>query len=141
MAEADQRKHGDFFSMVTTPYVNTIPAYKQPTYPGDLAAEARINAFIRWNAMAMVLRAGKHSNVGGHIATYQSAAVLYDVGFTHFFRGRTDDFAGDMVYIGAIPPPAFMAAPISKAASTRSCSTTFAANPRAVASPPTRTRG
>ena len=78
MAEADQRKHGDFFSMVTTPYVNTIPAYKQPTYPGDLAAEARINAFIRWNAMAMVLRAGKHSNVGGHIATYQSAAVLYD---------------------------------------------------------------
>ncbi|MEG7513253.1 hypothetical protein V6E69_25150, partial [Serratia marcescens] len=47
MAEADQRKHGDFFSMVTTPYVNTIPAYKQPTYPGDLAAEARINAFIR----------------------------------------------------------------------------------------------
>jgi pyruvate dehydrogenase E1 component len=99
MAEADQRKHGDFFSMVTTPYVNTIPAYKQPTYPGDLAAEARINAFIRWNAMAMVLRAGKHSNVGGHIATYQSAAVLYDVGFTHFFRGRTDDFAGDMVYI------------------------------------------
>ncbi|CVG11693.1 pyruvate dehydrogenase (acetyl-transferring), homodimeric type [Serratia marcescens] len=99
MAEADQRKHGDFFSMVTTLYVNTIPAYKQPTYPGDLAAEARINAFIRWNAMAMVLRAGKHSNVGGHIATYQSAAVLYDVGFTHFFRGRTDDFAGDMVYI------------------------------------------
>ncbi|MGP2599062.1 pyruvate dehydrogenase (acetyl-transferring), homodimeric type [Serratia ureilytica] len=99
MAEADQRKHGDFFSMVTTPYVNTIPVYKQPTYPGDLAAEARINAFIRWNAMAMVLRAGKHSNVGGHIATYQSAAVLYDVGFTHFFRGRTDDFAGDMVYI------------------------------------------
>ncbi|TXE61739.1 pyruvate dehydrogenase (acetyl-transferring), homodimeric type [Serratia ureilytica] len=99
MAEADQRKHGDFFSMVTTPYVNTIPVYKQPTYPGDLAAEARINAFIRWNAMAMVLRAGKHSNVGGHIATYQSAAVLYDVGFTHFFRGRTDEFAGDMVYI------------------------------------------
>lgn len=99
MAEADQRKHGDFFSLVTTPYVNTIPAYKQPTYPGDLAAEARINAFIRWNAMAMVLRAGKHSNVSGHIATYQSAAVLYDVGFTHFFRGRTDDFAGDMVYI------------------------------------------
>lgn len=99
MAEADQRKHGDFFSMVTTPYVNTIPVYKQPTYPGDLATEVRINAFIRWNAMAMVLRAGKHSNVGGHIATYQSAAVLYDVGFTHFFRGRTDEFAGDMVYI------------------------------------------
>ncbi len=54
---------------------------------------------IRWNAMVMVLRAGKHSNVGGHIATYQSAAVLYDVGFDHFFRGRTDTFDGDMIYI------------------------------------------
>jgi len=49
--------------------------------------------------MVMVLRAGKHSNVGGHIATYQSAAVMYDVGFDHFFRGRTDEFDGDMVYI------------------------------------------
>ena len=54
---------------------------------------------IRWNAMVMVLRAGRLSNVGGHIATYQSAAVLYDVGFDHFFRGRTDTFDGDMVYI------------------------------------------
>nr|BFE91366.1 hypothetical protein GCM10020185_19020 [Pseudomonas brassicacearum subsp. brassicacearum] len=49
--------------------------------------------------MAMVLRAGKHSNVGGHIASYASAAVLYDVGFEHFFRGRTEQFGGDMVYI------------------------------------------
>ena len=57
---------------------------------------------IRWNAMVMVLRAGKHSNVGGHIATYQSAAVLYDVGFDHFFRGRTDTFDGDMIYIGPL---------------------------------------
>lgn len=54
---------------------------------------------IRWNAMVMVLRAYKHSNVGGHIATYQSAAVLYDVGFDHFFRGRTDTFDGDLIYI------------------------------------------
>ncbi|MBA5760181.1 hypothetical protein H3286_27330, partial [Escherichia coli] len=68
-------------------------------YPGDLALERRLNAMIRWNAMVMVLRAGRHSNVGGHIATYQSAAVLYDVGFDHFFRGRTDTFDGDMVYI------------------------------------------
>ncbi|MEJ4043823.1 pyruvate dehydrogenase (acetyl-transferring), homodimeric type [Erwinia sp. SLM-02] len=98
MAEADNRRHGDFYSLVTTPYVNSIPADKQPVYPGNLATESKLNALVRWNAMAIVLRAGKHSNVGGHIATYQSAAVLYDVGFNHFFRGRTDSFAGDMVY-------------------------------------------
>ncbi|XOT97262.1 pyruvate dehydrogenase (acetyl-transferring), homodimeric type, partial [Alcaligenes pakistanensis] len=61
--------------------------------------ERKLNAYVRWNAMVMVLRAGRHSNVGGHIATYQSAAVLYDVGFDHFFRGRTDSFDGDLVYI------------------------------------------
>ncbi|ETK18312.1 2-oxoacid dehydrogenase subunit E1 [Pseudomonas sp. FH4] len=72
---------------------------RQLPYPGNLAVERRLNAFIRWNAMAMVLRAGKHSGVGGHIATYASAAVLYDVGFDHFFRGRTETFAGDLVYI------------------------------------------
>ncbi|MDR2226563.1 MAG: pyruvate dehydrogenase (acetyl-transferring), homodimeric type [Providencia sp.] len=99
MAQADQRKYGDFQSIVTTPYINSIPVHNQPEYPGNLATEGRLNAYIRWNAMAMVLRAGKHSNVGGHFATYQSAAVLYDIGFTHFFRGRTDGFAGDMVYI------------------------------------------
>ncbi|MBM7341782.1 pyruvate dehydrogenase (acetyl-transferring), homodimeric type [Pantoea coffeiphila] len=98
MAEADNRRHGDFYSLVTTPYVNSIPADKQPVYPGNLATESKLNALVRWNAMAIVLRAGKHSNVGGHIATYQSAAVLYDVGFNHFFRGRTESFAGDMVY-------------------------------------------
>nr|WP_254225618.1 hypothetical protein [Burkholderia glumae] len=66
------------------PYVNTIPARNQPHYPGDLAVERRLGAYIRWNAMAMVLRAGRHSNVGGHIATYASAAVLYETGFNHF---------------------------------------------------------
>ncbi|MCQ8205940.1 hypothetical protein NP569_27010, partial [Vibrio parahaemolyticus] len=79
-------KYGDFQSIVTTPYINSIPVHNQPEYPGNLATEGQLNAYIRWNAMAMVLRAGKHSNVGGHIATYQSAAVLYDIGFTHFFR-------------------------------------------------------
>ncbi|WP_193015436.1 MULTISPECIES: pyruvate dehydrogenase (acetyl-transferring), homodimeric type [Gammaproteobacteria] len=99
MAQIDQQKYGDYFSTVTTPYINSISTSQQCEYPGNQHIEERINAFIRWNAMAMVLRAGKHSGVGGHIATYQSAAVLYDVGFTHFFRGRTDTFAGDMVYI------------------------------------------
>ncbi|WP_339478930.1 MULTISPECIES: pyruvate dehydrogenase (acetyl-transferring), homodimeric type [unclassified Pseudomonas] len=99
MLDFDANRHGDFYGRVTTPYVNTIPLDRQQPYPGDLTIERRINAYIRWNALAMVLRAGKHSNVGGHIASYASAAVLYDVGFEHFFRGRTEQFGGDMVYI------------------------------------------
>ncbi|MFO2462900.1 pyruvate dehydrogenase (acetyl-transferring), homodimeric type [Pseudomonas sp. 15FMM2] len=99
LLDFDVARHGDFYGRVTTPYINTIPVDRQLPYPGDLAIERRLNAFIRWNAMAMVLRAGKHSGVGGHIATYASAAVLYDVGFDHFLRGRTDTFDGDLVYI------------------------------------------
>ncbi|WP_347927197.1 pyruvate dehydrogenase (acetyl-transferring), homodimeric type [Pseudomonas helvetica] len=99
MLDFDANRHGDFYGRVTTPYVNTISVDRQQPYPGDLTVERRINAYIRWNALAMVLRAGKHSNVGGHIASYASAAVLYDVGFEHFFRGRTEQFGGDMVYI------------------------------------------
>ncbi|TBR39427.1 MULTISPECIES: pyruvate dehydrogenase (acetyl-transferring), homodimeric type [Dyella] len=99
LSDFDVHRHGDLHGRVTTSYVNTIARARQPDYPGNLAIEQRLNAYIRWNAMVMVLRAGKHSNVGGHIATYQSAAVLYDVGFDHFFRGRTDKFDGDMVYI------------------------------------------
>ncbi|WP_278930019.1 pyruvate dehydrogenase (acetyl-transferring), homodimeric type [Pseudomonas qingdaonensis] len=99
MLDLDVSLHGDFRGRVNTPYVNTIGPERELPYPGDLATEQRLNAYIRWNALAMVLRAGKHSGVGGHIATYASAAVLYDVGFDHFFRGRTAQFAGDMVYI------------------------------------------
>ncbi|AZF53894.1 Pyruvate dehydrogenase E1 component [Pseudomonas sp. R4-34-07] len=99
LLDFDVARHGDFYGRVTTPYVNTIAVDRQVPYPGNLDIERRTNAFIRWNAMAMVLRAGKHSGVGGHIATYASAAVLYDVGFDHFFRGRTDTFDGDLVYI------------------------------------------
>ena len=99
LLDLDSANHGDFYERISTPYVNTIAVQRQPRYPGDLDVERRINAYIRWNAMVMVLRAGKHSNVGGHIATYASAAVLYDVGFDHFFRGRTEQFGGDLVYI------------------------------------------
>jgi pyruvate dehydrogenase E1 component len=109
MLDFDANRHGDFYGRVTTPYVNTIPVDRQQPYPGDLAVERRINAYIRWNALAMVLRAGKHSNVGGHIASYASAAVLYDVGFEHFFRGRTEQFAGDMVYIQGHSSPGIYA--------------------------------
>jgi pyruvate dehydrogenase E1 component len=99
LVDLDAARHGDLHGRVTSAYVNTIAPERQPAYPGDLSVERRLNAYIRWNAMVMVLRAGKHSNVGGHIATYASAAVLYDVGFDHFFRGRTESFAGDLIYI------------------------------------------
>ncbi len=109
LLDFDGSMHGDFHGRVNTPYVNTIPAERELPYPGDAVLERELNALIRWNAMAMVLRAGKHSNVGGHIATYASAAVLYDVGFDHFFRGRTDTFAGDMVYIQGHSAPGIYA--------------------------------
>lgn len=109
LLEFDGTHHGDFHGRVNTPYVNTIPVERELPYPGNLELERQLNALIRWNAMAMVLRAGKHSNVGGHIATYASAAVLYDVGFDHFFRGRTAEFGGDMVYIQGHSAPGIYA--------------------------------
>ncbi|ASL48747.1 Pyruvate dehydrogenase E1 component (plasmid) [Burkholderia sp. AD24] len=99
LLDFDAGAHGNQYARVASPYVNTIPVHQQPRYPGDLGIERRLGGYIRWNAMAMVLRAGRHSNVGGHIATYASAAVLYEVGFNHFFRGQTDTFDGDLVYI------------------------------------------
>jgi pyruvate dehydrogenase E1 component len=83
-----------------TPYINTIPRAKQPPYPGDRAIERRIKSLVRWNAMAMVVRANKKSaGLGGHISTFASAATLYQVGFHHFFRGRgPGGFAGDLVF-------------------------------------------
>ncbi len=82
-----------------TPYINTIPRKDQPAYPGDREMERRIKSLIRWNAMAMVVRANREEDgIGGHISTYQSIATLYEVGFNHFFRGRTDTFPGDLVY-------------------------------------------
>ncbi|AHY07489.1 pyruvate dehydrogenase (acetyl-transferring), homodimeric type [Serratia plymuthica] len=99
LLDQDVIRHGDLHGRVTTPYLNSISRERQPVYPGNLELEQRLSAYVRWNAMVMVLRAGKHSNVGGHIATYASAAVLYEVGFNHFFRGRTDSFDGDMIYI------------------------------------------
>eukprot|EP01136_Pigoraptor_vietnamica_P036702 Opistho-1_new@103644 len=83
---------------VTTPYVNTIPAEEQPDFPGDRALERRIKSIVRWNAMAMVVKANKTTNVGGHIATFASAATLYEIGWNHFFRGRTDTHPGDVVF-------------------------------------------
>ena len=82
-----------------TPYINTIPADEDPEYPGNLELERRIRNLIRWNAMAMVVRANKLSDgIGGHISTYASAATLYEVGFNHFFRGPEAGLDRDLIY-------------------------------------------
>ena len=93
-----------------TPYINTISRDKEPVYPGDVALEREISSAIRWNAAMMVLRAGKKSpELGGHIATYASAAYLYEVGFNHFFRAQTPDFGGDLLYIQGHSSPGIYA--------------------------------
>ena len=80
-------------------YVNTIPVQAQPPYPGDLEIEARLGAALRWNALAMVVRANRaYGELGGHIASYASAADLFEVGFNHFFRGDSAEQGGDLVY-------------------------------------------
>ncbi|MBP3194118.1 MAG: pyruvate dehydrogenase (acetyl-transferring), homodimeric type [Cardiobacteriaceae bacterium] len=92
----------------TTPYINTIHPEDQPTYPGDLRLERVIRSVIRWNAAAMVIRAGKHTNVGGHIASFASAATLYEVGQHHFWRGQ-DGHLGDIVFFQGHSAPGFYA--------------------------------
>ena len=83
-----------------TAYLNTISAGRQPEYPGDRSLERRIEAYIRWNAMAMVVQANReNSEYGGHISSYASSATLYEVGFNHFWRAPTDTHGGDMVFI------------------------------------------
>ena len=84
---------------VSTPYINTIPVEKEPPYPGDREIERRVKSYIRWNAMAMVVKANRiHHGIGGHISTYASCATLYEVAFNHFFRGGDGDAPADMVY-------------------------------------------
>src|SRR5262245_544060 len=83
----------------TTPYQNTISVRQQPPFPGSQEMERRIKSLVRWNAMAMVVRANRvESGIGGHISTFASAATLYEVAFNHFFRAKTDDGDRDIVY-------------------------------------------
>ena len=94
----------------TTAYVNTIPTHLQQRHPGDPGIERRIRALIRWNAIMTVLRANtKSPGIGGHIASFQSAATLYDVGFNHFFRAANDSFGGDLVYFQGHASPGIYA--------------------------------
>ncbi|MGA0264631.1 MAG: pyruvate dehydrogenase (acetyl-transferring), homodimeric type [Lysobacterales bacterium] len=105
----------------TTAYINTIPPHLEERHPGDRELERRIKSIVRWNAMAMVLRAGKRGGeLGGHIASYQSAATLYEIGFNHFFRGMDHPGGGDLVYIQGHSSPgvyarAFLEGRISEA--------------------------
>jgi len=96
--------------MVSTPYINTIPAEADAAYPGNEALEKRIRRFIRWNAAAMVVNANHHADaIGGHLSTYASSALLYEVGFNHFFRGKANDVPGDAVYIQGHASPGIYA--------------------------------
>jgi pyruvate dehydrogenase E1 component len=84
---------------LNTPYVNTIPTDREPALPGDPVVERRLRSIMRWNAIAMVIRAGKKDlELGGHIATYQSLSTLYEVGFNHFWHAPSDAHGGDLVY-------------------------------------------
>jgi pyruvate dehydrogenase E1 component len=82
----------------TTAYINTIPPGKEDRSPGNYELEHRIRSYVRWNSMAMVLRANKDTNVGGHIASFASAATLYDVGYNHFWHAASTDHGGDLVF-------------------------------------------
>src|SRR5438445_2814763 len=95
---------------VNTPYINTIPAEKQPPYPGNREIERRIKSYVRWNAMAMVVKANRlHPGIGGHISTYASCATLYEVGFNHFFRGPDAEGGPDYVYFQGHSSPGIYA--------------------------------
>ena len=89
-----------------TPYVNSIPVDAQPPFPGDLAIEEKLASIMRWNSLAMVVRANNaHAELGGHIASYASAADLFEVGFNHFFRGAQASGGGDLVFYQAHSAP------------------------------------
>src|SRR5690242_2445993 len=95
---------------LSTPYINTIPAEMEVSVPGDPELEHKVRSLIRWNAIAMVLQANKESSeLGGHIASYQSAATLYEVGFNHFWHAPSDTHGGDLVFIQGHSSPGIYA--------------------------------
>ncbi len=93
-----------------TPYINTINRDQQPPYPGSYEIERRIKSIIRWNAMAMVVRANRNEDgIGGHISTFASSATLYEVGFNHFFKGKSGEDPGDQIYFQGHASPGIYA--------------------------------
>jgi pyruvate dehydrogenase E1 component len=109
MERAHQRSLGVPGS-ISTPYINTIPVEEEPDYPGDEWLEKRIRRFIRWNAAVMVIKANHASKgIGGHLSTFASSALLYEVGFNHFFRGKADGTPGDALYLQGHAAPGIYA--------------------------------
>ncbi|MCF7969889.1 MAG: pyruvate dehydrogenase (acetyl-transferring), homodimeric type [Methylococcaceae bacterium] len=99
LVEKARQAGADIPFSANTAYVNTIPVELQPKFPGMTTIERNIRAYVRWNAMMMVLRANRNTNVGGHIASFASAATLYDVGHNHFWHAPSDTHGGDMVFV------------------------------------------
>ncbi len=106
LADKAARVGVDLPSAITTPYCNTIPARDEKKLPGDLQLERKIRSLVRWNALAMVMRANDNNEgLGGHISSFSSSATLYEVGFNHFFRGDDGEQRGDLIYFqGHISP-------------------------------------
>ncbi|MAM00074.1 pyruvate dehydrogenase (acetyl-transferring), homodimeric type [Hydrocarboniclastica marina] len=110
LSERATREGGATSFTLTTPFRNTIPAAREARMPGDLFMERRIRSLIRWNAMAMVLRANKKpGDLGGHVSSFSSAATLYDVGFNYFFHGGDEKREGDLVYFQGHSAPGIYA--------------------------------
>jgi pyruvate dehydrogenase E1 component len=110
LQEKALREGVDLPFSANTPYINTIEPDEQPVYPGNREIERRIKSIIRWNAMAMVVRANRnHDGIGGHISTFASSATLYEVGYNHFFRGRGDGYDGDQIYFQGHASPGMYA--------------------------------
>src|SRR5450759_4077061 len=108
--QAARRKGAKLSFAANTAYVNTIPPHDEPAHPGDRVLEHKIRSIIRWNAAAIILRANKESSeLGGHIASFQSAATLYDIGFGHFWRAPTDSHGGDLLFIQGHSSPGIYA--------------------------------
>ncbi len=104
------QEQGIYRTDLNTPYINTIPTHEEEPLPGDMFMERRLRSLVRWNAMAMVMRANQNDDeLGGHIATFASSATLYDVGFNYFFRAPTDTFGGDLVYFQGHSAPGIYA--------------------------------
>ena len=103
-------RSADVLKSINTPYMNTIHKKEEPSYPGSLDIEEKIANLVRWNAMAMVVKANKKSEgIGGHISTFASSATLYEVGYNHFYRGRKGDFSGDQVFFQGHASPGIYA--------------------------------
>ncbi len=100
LIDTARRSGVDLPYSANTAYINTIPPHLEQYTPGDPALEWRIRSIIRWNAMVMVVRANrKNSELGGHIASYASAATLYEVGYSHFWHAPTAEHGGDLVFM------------------------------------------